>query len=199
MTSARANSRSRCCPPDSSLAVCSAYRSSPTNASSSSARREAAARSSSLRCSSGMKRFCSAVSVLNTRAVWKVRLSPSAARSHERLPPIVRPASRTSPSSAETHAVDDVEQRGLARAVRADQTRDGVGVDKERHLVEGRDTAETLADGVDGEQRLRAAAVMECGAPAPRSGIPSARPPRSCPSGTEGGSGCTPAFRPPGT
>ena len=47
------------------------------------------------------------------------------------------------------HAVDDVEQGGLAGAVWADETDNAVGLDRKRHFVKCNDAAEAFADGID--------------------------------------------------
>ena len=49
-------------------------------------------------------------------------------------------------------AGDEIEQRGLAAAVRADQAVDLAGLDVERHVVNGDDTAEPAGDGVSAQR-----------------------------------------------
>ena len=85
--------------------------------------------------------------------VWNVRTRPRRAT--------VRAALAVDPLAGERHAAavgahepgDDVEERRLAGAVRADQGRDGAGLDRERRGVDGSDAAVVLPHLVRLEER----------------------------------------------
>ncbi len=72
-------------------------------------------------------------------------------------------------------AGDDVEERRLARAVRADQRRDRAALDAEARAVHGADAAEALLDALDLEDGVthRAASPASCRR-SPAAGTPSA-------------------------
>src|SRR5690606_29335038 len=65
------------------------------------------------------------------------------------------------------HAREDPDQRGLARAVVAQQARDLARLDLHAHVLERRDVAEALRDTLDAQQR-RAAVRHGAAAPAGR-------------------------------
>ena len=112
----------------------------------------------------------------STRTSWKVRAMPSRAmrlrRQRRRSAGRVK---RISPLSGRERAGDQVEHRGLARAVRADQADDLAGARRvKRQLVDGDQAAEGLAQAVDLEHRRcragargRASAGRRSGAGAP--------------------------------
>src|ERR1700733_1528610 len=55
------------------------------------------------------------------------------------------------------HTGDGIDQRGLARAVRADDTVDLARIDRERHIGHGGDASETNRERVDFKERHRRA------------------------------------------
>src|SRR5713226_5198489 len=63
--------------------------------------------------------------------------------------PIVTPLERDLTGGRTQHSADDIEQRGLAGAVRADQRMDPVLRDLARDVVEREISAEPLADALD--------------------------------------------------
>ena len=69
-----------------------------------------------------------------------------------------RPRNQTRPSFGRAHAGDDVEQRGLAGAVRADEPEHGAFGDREAHAGERADPAEADADVLECEHVAVAAA-----------------------------------------
>ena len=60
----------------------------------------------------------------NGRMIWKVRPTPASQSSCGLRPTMSRPSSSTSPRIRPQESVQQVEQRGLARAVRADDAED---------------------------------------------------------------------------
>src|SRR6185295_10958309 len=54
------------------------------------------------------------------------------------------------------HPGDQVEHRALARAVRADETQDFTGTDRETHIVDRDEAAERLVGALDRKDRLAA-------------------------------------------
>ena len=90
----------------------------------------------------------------NRRRVWNVRATPRLAISSVRRPTIERPSTRISPPRGPIQAGDDIERRGLARAVRADQAADFAGIDPQREAVERPHAAEVDGDAVELQGRL---------------------------------------------
>ena len=94
-------------------------------------------------------RFSSTVSSENTRARWNVRASPARARRVGSGRRTALPAKRHGARVGRQVAGDQVEGRGLARAVRPDQRGDASLLDREAAAVDGRDAAEALRQSVD--------------------------------------------------
>ena len=95
----------------------------------------------------------STVRLPNTRPCWNVRAKPSAARSSAASAGDVAAGERTVPASGLVEPGDEIEQRGLARAVRADDADQFAFVDRERQCVDGGDAAEAARQPGDVEQR----------------------------------------------
>ena len=98
---------------------------------------------------SGATTFSSTVISWNRRVIWNVRPIPRYARRHGRRPSIRSPSNQTSPASARHRAADQVEDRRLARAVRADQRGDRALGHGERAAVDGAQAAEVLLEALD--------------------------------------------------
>ena len=85
-----------------------------------------------------------------------MRARPRRARVWVRLWVTSMPPRCTDPRSGRCRPRDDVEQRGLARPVRADEARDDARLGAQRHVGERGDAAEVDAHVVDLEGRRRA-------------------------------------------
>ena len=83
------------------------------------------------RISSATSTFSRAVRLPNASSRWNVRAMPSRARRCGRLPVTSAPSSRTRPRLGCCKPGDDVEQRGLARAVRPDEPGHATGLDRD--------------------------------------------------------------------
>jgi hypothetical protein len=92
-------------------------------------------------------RFSRTVIEWNSCAIWKVRSSPLWNSSCGGRPVMSSPPIQTGPRSAAAPG-DDVEKRGLAGAVRADQPGDRALGDLQRGAVDGAEAAEMLVQVV---------------------------------------------------
>jgi hypothetical protein len=114
--------------------------------------------------------------LLKIRTIWKVRATP------RRRPPA---ASRRSPRRGQDgarargeEAGEGVEDRGLARAVRADEADELALTNGEGHVLVGGEAAEALGQPLDPEERVahRASSVSEAWRPRHHSPIQPIRP-----------------------
>ena len=90
----------------------------------------------------------------NSRSVWNVRAIPRRVISCGSRPSRLSPAKRMSPRVRRVDAGDEVEERRLAGAVRADHADDLALVDVQVELVDAREPAEALRDALQLEQPL---------------------------------------------
>ena len=100
--------------------------------------------------------FSSTVMCVNSLRSWNVRPMPSRAIFQCGRPRMDLPSQSTSPRSGARLPGDQVEQRGLAGAVRADQRGDDAGAQRQRHVVDGLQAAE----GLGGAGHLQAGSVL---------------------------------------
>ena len=100
----------------------------------------------------------------NGRMIWKVRPTPASQSSCGLRPDMSRPSSRTSPGARPQEAVEQVEQRGLARAVRPDDAEDLVPAQLEADILHGLQPAEGTREVADLEHDVagRGRAVRAC-------------------------------------
>ena len=97
--------------------------------------------------------FSLTVMFRNSRRVWKVRAMPLRVILFGGRPTIDSPSKRMSPSSGRVDAGDEVEERRLAGAVRADHADDLVLVDVQVEVGDHLQAAERLRDALQLEQR----------------------------------------------
>ena len=97
--------------------------------------------------------FSSTVISRNSRVIWKVRPIPRWARFHDGRPSIRLPARGSRPTRRD-RVVDQVEHRGLARAVGPDQSGDRAFGHGERRTVDRLDATEVLVQAANLQQRL---------------------------------------------
>ena len=92
----------------------------------------------------------------NGWTIWKVRAIPSRHTAWGRSPVTSAPSKRTRPAVGRWKPVIEVEERGLARAVRADEPDQLPGLHVEGHVGNGREPAEALGEPPELEQRHHA-------------------------------------------
>ena len=98
--------------------------------------------------------FSRAVMKGSTRTSWKVRATRERQIWNDGQPAMSTPPSMISPASGRSSPVMQVQHRGLARAVRADQADDAAVADVEREIAHGDEAAEGLVQAADAEQTL---------------------------------------------